>query len=962
MKRTLTKDSSVLRGVWLNPGPVKTSIENLLIQMLELNQPNPKLRQSLIEEFNRRVKRKEVLFEYLSLKEVGTDHKEKIALHLVSPQHSKNPWQPRDPWKDALLSRPGDCPIGFVVNTCDQGRVVVVHEVFSHLTNLQQELIRKYAALAARGHGHDRIVTVLSRRDGEAGCYAEIMNEARRRMQFLDPSVLFSTDGHIRVQVGSISQTTKNILREGIKGDYLFILPKNLFEGKTNYADIEFIVYLNFFVRKGMRTRIAGTARQKEVLERLLNLTIFGLFSPQAAEQPSFEQLHMIYGVPDRATFEFFRMVYEKYSIRRDFDPNAPILGIGNYVDFVVLNEEGRSTMIPVHKMDHGKSFSGMVQVVAQNNGIFDVSISQSNGNPTKKQLEVTPPSKVVETIPGELCRAIRFATDRPRFGITPLGTSHGFDPTGDLTSFVIWINGKGILVDPSPEALAYLDQIGVAPADLPYAFLTHVHADHDGGLIEKLLSGSRTTAIASDVVFRAFVEKGKLVTGYDFKMEGLVEHLPANPGTPVLFEVAGERATLETRWNLHPIPTNGFKLTIGGKTFGYSADTQYDPDLIRQLRAEKKLSQRQYDDLMYFFWDANGEPKIDLLYHEAGIPPIHTEKGKLEALPETTKARIYLVHIADRDVPQGFLPGKPRLFATQVLLPSTDRSRKEILLRTLESVSYLYDVPAETLEGLLEMAKIRTLEGDETIIRKGPVNKGEDLHFYVIADGEVAIKDGNRLIAKLSKPNSFGEWGISHQRGFRVADAAAFRPTQLMDLDEEAYHWMVRRHPAIQERIGKIRGLLPRLQLAQARARQKTQHDPQRTRSVIEDMNSSQLSTFAVFSEVKKFNHGESVVVEGEEADGFYILLSGHLTVTVKGKVVGDLSEADVFGEVGLLERGKRMASVQVTSADAEILFMSRQNFQALLENVPAFSFGIRVMAARRQEIGKLEGSPNSG
>ena len=88
------------------------------------------------------------------------------------------------------------------------------------------------------------------------------------------------------IELGSLSQTTKNLLREGISGEYLFILPKHLFESKTNYADVEFLVYLNFFIRYGTRTRIVGTARQRTMLERLLRLTIFGLFDPHVAEQP----------------------------------------------------------------------------------------------------------------------------------------------------------------------------------------------------------------------------------------------------------------------------------------------------------------------------------------------------------------------------------------------------------------------------------------------------------------------------------------------------------------------------------------------------------------------------------------------------------------------------------------------------------------------------------------------------
>src|SRR5206468_2947894 len=180
-----------------------------------------------------------------------------------------------------------------------------------------------------------------------------------------------------------------------------------------------------------------------------------------------------------------------------------------------------------------------------------------------------------------------------------------------------------------------YLAQIGVAASDLPYVFLTHAHADHDGGLIEKLLSGSRTTVIASDPVFRAFIEKARLVTGHDFEQEGLVKHVSANPDRRVRIEVAGEVAELETRWNLHPIPTNGFKVTVAGHTFGYSGDTKYDPVILAALRDVGKLPASHFEDLLYFFWTPDGWPTVDLLYHEAGIPPIHTDKERLAELPE---------------------------------------------------------------------------------------------------------------------------------------------------------------------------------------------------------------------------------------------------------------------------------------------------------------------------------------
>jgi CRP-like cAMP-binding protein len=583
----------------------------------------------------------------------------------------------------------------------------------------------------------------------------------------------------------------------------------------------------------------------------------------------------------------------------------------------------------------------------------FDVRITQPDGRSSEKRLEVGTPPRLLRHIPTELREAIQFASERPRFGVTPLGTSHGFDASGDFTSFIIWVDGKGILVDPSSEALAYLDQIGVSALDVPYVFLTHVHADHDGGLVEKLVSGSQTRVIASEPVFRAFVEKARLVTGHDFEREGLVTHIAANPGTRVSIEVAGGFAQLETRWNLHPIPTNGFKLTFGGRTLGYSGDTQYDPAMLDDLRRCGKLPETHFQDLMYFFWTPEGEPTVDLLYHEAGIPPIHTDKEALRALPDVITSRISLVHIADEDVPRGFAPGKPRLFATQVLLPPTPRSRQRVLLEMMRAVAYLYDIPSDTLETLLHGAEIVTHLPDEVIIRKGPVAPGEPMPFQIIADGRVSVRDGRRVITTLGKADTFGEWGISHQRGFRAADVVADRPTQAIRLSEEQYHWLVGKHPAIQERVSKIRSLLPRLQLAQEHARLKAALEPG-ARSLIEHMTSSQLSGFAIFSRIKEFKQGQHILVEGDEADGFYILLSGHLTVGTEGRLIGELSEGDVFGEMGLLEGGTREATVTVVSADAEVLFMSTRSFQHLLHTVPAFAWGIWETAAGRRDLSR--------
>jgi len=54
----------------------------------------------------------------------------------------------------------------------------------------------------------------------------------------------------------------------------------------------------------------------------------------------------------------------------------------------------------------------------------------------------------------------------------------------------------------------------------------------------------------------------------------------------------------------------------------------------------------------------------------------------------------------------------------------------------------------------------------------------------------------------------------------------------------------------------------------------------------------------------------------------------------------------------MGLVQGATRETSVTVVSADAEVLFMSRQGFQDLLHTMPAFAGGIWETEAGRREL----------
>ena len=55
----------------------------------------------------------------------------------------------------------------------------------------------------------------------------------------------------------------------------------------------------------------------------------------------------------------------------------------------------------------------------------------------------------------------------------------------------------------------------------------------------------------------------------------------------------------------------------------------------------------------------------------------------------------------------------------------------------------------------------------------------------------------------------------------------------------------------------------------------------------------------------------GTVVIAEGDEADDLYVIRSGHFEVTVDGNAVNEMDAGDWFGEIGLIDRVPRTATV---------------------------------------------------
>jgi CRP-like cAMP-binding protein len=93
----------------------------------------------------------------------------------------------------------------------------------------------------------------------------------------------------------------------------------------------------------------------------------------------------------------------------------------------------------------------------------------------------------------------------------------------------------------------------------------------------------------------------------------------------------------------------------------------------------------------------------------------------------------------------------------------------------------------------------------------------------------------------------------------------------------------------------------------------------------------------FANTFELRHYDSEDKVFSQGDAPDGFFICSSGKLKVEILSNghsfVVSTLSKGDYFGELALLNEGKRSASITAIRP-SDCYFLSKENFKGLVQS----------------------------
>jgi CRP-like cAMP-binding protein len=98
----------------------------------------------------------------------------------------------------------------------------------------------------------------------------------------------------------------------------------------------------------------------------------------------------------------------------------------------------------------------------------------------------------------------------------------------------------------------------------------------------------------------------------------------------------------------------------------------------------------------------------------------------------------------------------------------------------------------------------------------------------------------------------------------------------------------------------------------------------------------------------VREFKAGEIIFKQGDAAAEFFVIQSGKVDIRLGNRLLGTLSDHDIFGEMALIDTAPRSATA-IAATDVKIVPVSEKQFLFLVSRTPHFALNVMRVLARR-------------
>jgi CRP/FNR family cyclic AMP-dependent transcriptional regulator len=252
-----------------------------------------------------------------------------------------------------------------------------------------------------------------------------------------------------------------------------------------------------------------------------------------------------------------------------------------------------------------------------------------------------------------------------------------------------------------------------------------------------------------------------------------------------------------------------------------------------------------------------------------------------------------------------------------------------------------IYD-PAMAMEFFSSAGRTETVAQGATIFAEN--EKASRLllrrdKMYLLLDGEVSLVAKNKVIGKIGKGEIFGEMASISDMP-RSATAVANLPCRLIALDDGQFKVALRKRPEfalmlMSVMIRRMRDALVRRNPGGAVSGGKMKE------TAVFDKSALAILARALAQTTVRYERNKVIVKERQAGVLMYVVLEGRLAVSIRDKLVEKIGPGGVFGEMALVDRTPRLATV-VSETDCGLLAIRRNTFLDLIRASPDFAVSL--------------------
>ena len=123
---------------------------------------------------------------------------------------------------------------------------------------------------------------------------------------------------------------------------------------------------------------------------------------------------------------------------------------------------------------------------------------------------------------------------------------------------------------------------------------------------------------------------------------------------------------------------------------------------------------------------------------------------------------------------------------------------------------------------------------------------------------------------------------------------------------------------------------------------------------SMFSALDKKEVARLASVAQERRVPSGTVLTKEGEAGDEFFVVAEGMAQASIGGRKVGSIPAGSFFGELSLLDRGPRTATV-TAELPTRLVVLTAKDFGGVLADVPAISLKImRGLASRIRQADK--------